>query len=463
MASLVRVLHTTIAFCFCATVALTPFPLGSNRDWAWSPLGVVTGMLLLMHVVYLLVSGRPSVMTWSALGFPTVALGVVLLWSVVQTLELPYLSMPNPILESAGKVLGGGSRVRITLDDERTRTAIMRLMSYCGIFLLSAELAKDRAFCRRLCATVIGSAVVVTLYGWVMQVTAQSCVAWTYIKRPIEDGPCSFSGTFINSDNYATYVGLATLVCLAQLHALLLDNNARTGPARERWRIYLMTMSGKGSLLLGALLILLGGAIYSGSKAGLVSLVFAAIIMNTTLNFLQRGSRATIVWSAISILVLMAFVLAIGGETVISRAIAFLSEGDRDRVALYSMTLNGIALRPWTGWGLGTFASAYSILQPPQLEPFYDKAHNVYLEILMTLGIPCACLFFAALAFIVMRCLKGMALRSRDSHYPALGFGATMLVGLHSSVDFGVQIPAVAVLYTTLLGLGWSQSWVSKR
>ena len=32
---------------FALTVALAPLPLGSNRDWAWSPLAAVAGILII--------------------------------------------------------------------------------------------------------------------------------------------------------------------------------------------------------------------------------------------------------------------------------------------------------------------------------------------------------------------------------------------------------------------------------
>ena len=36
---------------------------------------------------------------------------------------------------------------------------------------------------------------------------------------------------------------------------------------------------------------------------------------------------------------------------------------------------------------------------------------------------------------------------------------ATALVALHSLVDFSLQIPAVAIMYATILGIGYAQAF----
>jgi len=47
--------------------------------------------------------------------------------------------------------------------------------------------------------------------------------------------------------------------------------------------------------------------------------------------------------------------------------------------------------------------------------------------------------------------------RQRNRLYPIAAVGATVLVAVHSSVDFSLQMPAVALLYATFLGLGVAQ------
>jgi len=51
--------------------------------------------------------------------------------------------------------------------------------------------------------------------------------------------------------------------------------------------------------------------------------------------------------------------------------------------------------------------------------------------------------------------------RRRDWLYPAIGVAATILVAIHSFVDFSLQIPAVAFVYATIMGVAVAQAFSS--
>lgn len=448
-------LRLAIGTAFLLLIAIVPIPLGSNRDWAWAPLAVVVGAMLLLDGPALM--GRHRYFpTRRQLAFLAGAMMIVIVWAFYQAGV--FTGMP----EAPSTVRQEVSN-RISIDPERTVSAAMRLMAYCGIFFVAAQFSAHSAYAARLCLVVIVSAVAVTIYGWFTQTTIRACIAFTVEKRPLESGdPCLFSGTFVNSGNYATYAGLAALTCVAMLHGLIIERISGI-TARQRWRARLMNLTGRGGLLLGALLVLLSGIVYSSSRAGVASFAVAAVVMVTLLNVLQHRSRGATVWSALAILALLIAIVASSGEGVINRSLSLLSEGDRDRVLLYEMTRTMISLRPITGWGLGSFETVFSIFQPARLELPYDKAHNFYLETVMEMGLPVAILFLLVTLAIVGRCLLGISRRHRDAQYPALAVGATVLIAVQSLVDFGVQIPAVAATYSALLGMGWAQSWTSEE
>ena len=66
--------------------------------------------------------------------------------------------------------------------------------------------------------------------------------------------------------------------------------------------------------------------------------------------------------------------------------------------------------------------------------------------------------WIAAMALLVLRCAGGVRLRRRDRVFSLVGLAAAILVGVHALVDFSAQIPAVAVTFATLLGLGCAQA-----
>jgi O-antigen ligase len=128
------------------------------------------------------------------------------------------------------------------------------------------------------------------------------------------------------------------------------------------------------------------------------------------------------------------------------------------RGTVYRETLQAIGDHPLFGTGLGTFEFVYPAYQTPDIVAFYDLAHDDYLENTLELGIPAALALFAALGLLTARCMVGVFQRRRDAIYPALAVAATVLVGVHAVVDFSLQIPAVAVTYAAILGLGVAQS-----
>ena len=85
------------------------------------------------------------------------------------------------------------------------------------------------------------------------------------------------------------------------------------------------------------------------------------------------------------------------------------------------------------------------------------------MESALELGIPAAIALILAVGTTAFYCLIGIRRRRRDVIYPAVGLAATVLVAVHSLVDFSLQIPAVAVTYSLLMGVACAQSWRSDR
>lgn len=116
------------------------------------------------------------------------------------------------------------------------------------------------------------------------------------------------------------------------------------------------------------------------------------------------------------------------------------------------------------GCGLGTkqqLAHLFHLYRGesfPAISPSYAAAHSVYLEMAAELGIVAAALYFAAIAWIVATCAIAVSRRRRGVHFPAIAVAASVLIGLHSTVDFGAQVPGIAITYAALLGIGYAEA-----
>ncbi len=115
------------------------------------------------------------------------------------------------------------------------------------------------------------------------------------------------------------------------------------------------------------------------------------------------------------------------------------------------------------GTGYGTFEEVFRFYRDASLPGVYARAHNTYLENALELGLPGAAALFAAVGGLSLLTLRGVRRRRRDAVYPCIGFAATTLVAAHSLVDFSLQIPAVALTYSLLMGAACAQSWSTRK
>jgi O-antigen ligase len=133
-----------------------------------------------------------------------------------------------------------------------------------------------------------------------------------------------------------------------------------------------------------------------------------------------------------------------------------LERGAEGRLVLWSDALKLLRAHPFAGSGLGCFEIAFTTVQSAELDYTIDHAHNDYLEFAIELGLPAAALLFAGLFWLATRALQaGYLARSGLSRAQALGAaGGVAALLVHSLADFNLKIPANALVFSALLGLG---------
>jgi hypothetical protein len=90
------------------------------------------------------------------------------------------------------------------------------------------------------------------------------------------------------------------------------------------------------------------------------------------------------------------------------------------------------------------------------------QAHDTYLEIFQGLGLLFGSLLIASVVLLVLRCVKGALQRQSNMMVPQVATSAAFLLGVHSLVDFPLQIQAIALTFVALLGAGVAQSESSR-
>ncbi len=223
----------------------------------------------------------------------------------------------------------------------------------------------------------------------------------------------------------------------------------------------------KAWLAWGAAALLMAGNAASASRTGLLELVLLC-----GLAWLWGGWREPPV-RRVLLAALLAYALAAlllpwqaGFGWFGHDAFARLRAGDQlcaSRLTLWSNVLQLIAKHPWLGWGWGQLAYAHyiTLFDGPRFCAILDNAHNLPLQLAVTLGIPVALVVCGGFAWWVLR---QRPWREGD---PArrLAWAVVAVIGLHSLLEYPLwygpfQI-AFALCLAWLLLAGQRQDSVS--
>jgi hypothetical protein len=458
-----RLSQATFVTLFFAVVLLSAVPLGANREWAWSPLVVVLGGLAVWHAAGLgIVDGHGlRVAERRYLVVLLLCFAIVIAMGLFQISTLMPAAWRSPFYGEAATILGRPIAAIRSIDAEASLAILMKIAACGAIFVMARSACRDRRRARLFLFLFLASAVLVAGYGLVMHATTNSCYVFNYFKRPtpeirLREFGCVFSGTFVSSNSFATYAGMALVAALG-----LAASRPRSNPtAAEKAEVAVggaTWFTGSRVACIAIVLLLFGTLLLSRSRAGFVATVVSAVLLGFVM-LRGRWSRSMSWVVVAAIVVAAALALATGGAFF--HKAANLSDADiLGRFRIWQLTALGVQKAPWLGWGLGSFPDVYYLLQPADLQIWIDKAHSTPLEWLLELGIPVGLAAFALVVLPLIVCLRGAWRRRTDRYLPAIAFAAPMVAILHSTVDFSLQMPAIGFVVSALLGLGWAQGF----
>jgi O-antigen ligase len=110
--------------------------------------------------------------------------------------------------------------------------------------------------------------------------------------------------------------------------------------------------------------------------------------------------------------------------------------------------------------GLGGFPSVFQQYRPATIYPegMIDKAHNTYLEFAAEMGLPLFLVCIVGFLCVGYLLCRGVLQRQERYLIPLFGISVLLLAGLHSLVDFPLQIPAIGALFVAILTVCTSQT-----
>ena len=122
----------------------------------------------------------------------------------------------------------------------------------------------------------IAGAVLVVAYGVLMQVTTHSCYLGSYLKKvgayDPATGRCVMSGTFVSSNSFGCYCGMGMVAAMALIFAgRRRKGDMPYGYDEDDEEGIIASLTGFRVTMLAVCLLLLGGLLFSASRAGLAA------------------------------------------------------------------------------------------------------------------------------------------------------------------------------------------------
>ncbi|HZB94245.1 MAG TPA: O-antigen ligase family protein [Stellaceae bacterium] len=435
---------------FIAVLAWAPLPLGSDRPWSWSLLGLLVALLLALSAALSARAGAER-LSLRPLRVPLLLGAVLALWILCQNLDL--LGAHHPLWDKASEVLGRKLAASISVDREASRIRLFRLLTDAGGFFLAWQIARQAEGAALLVKSIAVIGAAYALYGMVEFASADPSILWMPKWAYVHD----VTSTFVNRNSFATFAGLTTLAGLT-LVARALFRHVDPRSVRTLLASILDTLLWRGSWPVIAVVLTGPAVLLSHSRAGALATLCGVLTLGVAVAAapsLKHPARRLFI-GFLGAGCLLGLVVA--GAATLDRVVD-TTQGEEDaRAFILQDTLPAVADNWLAGTGLGTFRFIYPMYQTTEIEGIVDLAHDDYLENILELGVPGALLLFALVAWLAGQCGLGVIRRRRDALYPCLGLAASVLVAVHSMFDFSLQMPAIAVLYAALLGIGVAQS-----
>lgn len=403
-----------------------PVPWGSYDRWSMLLLTALLCSLAAWHLLALVLADQPLRSATREARVPLLLLIVVAIWQWIQSATISV--SPYDTRDMALLATGFAAAAFLLTELVTTRPRALFLVR---VLLIAA--AAQAVF-------AIGNLYTGERYQW-------------FGDKGVN--PAVTTGTFWNRNHFAAYMAVGLSLGIGMMVAQL------NAPARS-WRQFARNMadlvlSGKAALRI-LLVLLVIALILTRSRMGnmgfFISLTGTAVIWALLTRHLSRGF---VLFLASIVILDLALVGTWFGVEQVAERIQQTTIEEEERGNVLVAMLPMIRDHWLLGTGGGTFRVSFNPYRTADIGVAYRNAHNDYAQVLVELGVIGA----ACLGAFWLWCLLGSLglIGSRDKWFRGMGFGGVMLasyVALHSSVEFNLYIPGLALqmlVALTLLGI----------
>jgi O-antigen ligase len=451
---------------FLALLVWAPFPLGSNRPWAWTILEVGLFFAVGLWTIGWMQRRHGSLALLRAARPAFALLGLWLAWLALQCIPLPpglvrLLSPQAAAVHALAEPYSAGGWITLSVDPNATLVFWLKSCAYACAFFLTLALAHTRERAQLIAFVLVVSGLAQAVYGGLMHLAGSNLEIFGTAIPHKE----SARGGFVNRNHLAGFLEIALAMGIGLMVGSLRETGQRNW--KQFWRdMAALALSPRAPLRI-LLVVMVIGLVMTRSRMGNTAF-FASLLVagGVALALSRHATRSTVILIASLIAI---DILIVGSWFGVEKTMQRIEQTTvRDVVERGDPSARALELAkdyPVFGAGGGTFYTAFPRYRGPELKAYFDFAHNDYIQFLAETGVVGLALAGSLPLFALVLAVLALA-RRRDPLARGFAFAVLMGVvslGIHSTVDFNLQIPANALAFLVLIAYGWVAMYLERK
>jgi len=350
---------------------------------------------------------------------------------------------------------------RKKIDPYATRTELLKIISYLGVFLLIINYVDSKRKLMRISTIIVFSGIFIALLGIAQKVAEAPEIYWFW--DPLFKKDASFFGPFVNPNHFAGYIEMIIPLSMG----LFIAKWKHVGKDRLRgireFFIKIGTEEGCRLILFSFLIVLMVGALFlSSSRGGVIS--FSGSMIFLLLMLTKREKEWRNVFVVVALLISFFSFLIWMGISPLVEEFNSIQDLSRDYDIQYrfqnwkdaSRLIRDFLL---VGAGLESFSAIFPHYKTIGLQYYYLYLENDYLQLLCETGIFGLGIFLWFMVSFFQQLgsayPKYMGNKISSAYHISFYGCLTPVVAImiHSFWDFNMHLPSNAILLSMIMGL----------
>lgn len=421
-------------------VLMAAVPAGGDRPLLWV---LMTLSLAMLGLIYGLAH-----MIWNRGAADPVSEHLTLILPAVAAMGCAMLQLLPMRFDPTGALPPDLWPDVLTINRSATILALVRMAGYLLMFWLLISVGDSAARVSKMATLLFWGLFAHAVWG----LLALSFLGDIYLWGDKLDYAGSATGTFINRNSYATFLGMGVSLGIALTVKRAFAPSIRMPSGPNAWSPHKFDV-----VLLGtATFVILVTVLATQSRLGSFATVLGAVVTLVLMMAKAELLTLALIWRGVAVGggALMA-VLLVMGQGLLDRSLLSVA-GSIDRLALYREVIGMIADRPLMGFGLDGFPDAFELYHDAALDPslVWDRTHNTYLALWVELGLIAGSLPMIAVAIAGVKAGRNLVRRSDGYATSAATIGAIVTVAVHALGDFSLEVAGNTYLFIALIALG---------